>query len=641
MCGIAGIISFNGNVERHQNLIVQMNDSQNHRGPDDQGFWNDNNVYFAHKRLSIIDISKKSKQPMEKHDLVLIFNGEIYNYIEIREKLIKKGYTFYSSGDSEVLMSAYHFWGKEVCNFLNGMFSFAIYDKRKKEIFCARDPVGQKPFYYMMDKNEFLFASELTAILLKKNINKEVNYETLVQYLHFGFTISPLTLLKNIKKLEPGSFLVLKISKKTIKVFKYFDLQKISKKIYYKSLDDVLEQFHHLIKKSVNRHLRSDVSTGIYLSSGIDSTTIAKIAAELTEQKIETFTVKFNDGQFDESSIAQRTSHEINSNHNELLVNENDLFDSLIEIASRVDEPITDYGFLAVHQCAKLASKKVKVILAGDGGDEFFYGYEPFCKISAIKALDYIPSYIFNKFFLPLSNRLKDDYGYYGFRNKIKLLFNSYRKDLYQKNMSWLGCHQDTKILNLFSTDKKIHIEKIMKEKLYYDVIKRIYDNQKFKDIDKLGLEFQMTYLTEIICAHTDKANMYESIESRSPLLDFDLIKFAIGLPHQFKRNFFSGKIIMRKYLEKYFPKINQDITKKKKQGYSIPFSNWLLQKNKITEFVFDTLSESSIKNTNFFDYAEIKKIIHLHQNRNLNSGKQILNLCMLKNWLDKNKIIN
>tara|TARA_B100000029_G_scaffold504466_1_gene583352 strand:- start:280 stop:2178 length:1899 start_codon:yes stop_codon:yes gene_type:complete len=630
MCGINGLIFFDKIPAFDPfKIIKKMNDSLAHRGPDYNGFWNKNNVFLGHRRLSIIDLSEKSNQPMQIDNHVLTFNGEIYNYIELRLFLQKKGFEFKSSGDTEVLINAYKFFGSDVCKHLNGMFSFAIFDIKKNKIFFARDPSGQKPLYFFKNEKVFLFSSELKSIIQTNLDNFKLDEKAMNQYLAYGHTISPNSMIKNLKKLEPGCYLELELNKKSLKKKRFFNFKFDIKT--NKSLNYFNDKFSQIFANSIKRHFRSDVPSAVYLSSGIDSTSIlSELSNNFKKQRINTITAKFEESDYDESIYAKKVSDIFGTNHTEFKISKNDIFESIFKILDQIDEPISDLGLIAIHQVAKCAKGNYKVVFSGDGGDELFFGYEPFMKYPFTYVLDFLPPFIIKKIHYFLS-KIDDDFGYLGLRYKIRLFLNSYKNKNYKKNQSWSGSFELQNIINLINKD--ISMKSIEDE--IFSKTKKIFDNTEISDLKKLGLEYYNLFLPEIICSHTDKANMMESIEARSPFLDNEMINLSMEIPDKYKVNIFRGKIIMRENLKKF--KNLDFIFNKKKKGYTIPMSKYFLKKNDLTDFFLDTLSNKN--NPNLFNYDFVRKLFKLHYEKKTNYGKELWNFLMLDNWLTNNKI--
>ena len=370
MCGING---FNFSDER---LIQKMNKKVKHRGPDDLGYFVDNGISLGHTRLSIIDLSEKAHQPMFSLDnnYVITYNGELYNFKEIRKELKNKGFKFISNSDTEVVLNSYIAYGKDCLQKFNGIFSFAIWDKKKKQLFAARDYFGVKPFFYYFKNNKFIFSSEIKSIL-EYNIDKELDYQSLNTYFRFLYIPGPQTIFKNVKKLLPGNYLIFKDNK--LEISKYYNLSNEKKNYsFIKAKELVKDKFD----KAVKRQLVSDRPLGVFLSGGIDSTAILGSMSKLVDHKIKTFTVKFDiDIEKDkfniDSELAKKTSKYYNTDHNELLVTAKDVVNNLEKVVYHMDDLVSNHTQIATYLLAKMSKNKVDVVLGGDGADEIFGGY--------------------------------------------------------------------------------------------------------------------------------------------------------------------------------------------------------------------------------------------------------------------------
>tara|TARA_B100000963_G_scaffold349129_1_gene357748 strand:- start:45 stop:1940 length:1896 start_codon:yes stop_codon:yes gene_type:complete len=629
MCGINGLVVFNSKVIHNpQRILKKMNASLRHRGPDNEGIWSKENVFIGHRRLSIIDLSKKSNQPMKVNNLILTFNGEIYNFLELRLFLKKKGMIFKTSGDTEVLINAYKYFGDDVCKHLNGMFAFGIYDENKKTFFFARDPSGQKPLYYFHNEDFFAFSSELKTIIQTKLYKFRLNIDALYQYMAYGHTINPNSIINNVYKLEPGSSFKLDLKSKKIYKNQYFKYK--YKTASERSLEFYISKFKKVFSDSVKRHYRSDVQSAVYLSSGIDSTSIlSQLSEDFSD--INTITARFEESDYDESDYAKKVADIFCTNHTEFLIKKNDIFSSIFSILDRIDEPISDLGLIAIHQVAKCAKGDYKVVFSGDGGDELFFGYEPFIKYPLTKVIDFFPKFLISGFQKTFSTLFNDDFGYLGLKYKLRLFLNSHKIEHFKKNQCWSGSFSVNDLKQIFQ--KTVLNESL--DEIIFKKTKELYKNSNFTNIEKLGSEYFNLFLPEIICSHTDKANMMESIEARSPFLDNEMINFALEVPEKFKVNLLRGKIIMRENLKKW-DDLNF-ISNKKKKGYTVPMSQYFLEQNDLTEYFNDSINNP--RNSNIFDYSYIKKLYSLHKNKRVNVGKELWNFLMIDNWLSKNRI--
>ena len=571
MCGIVGFYG-SGN----QKLISTMAEVMHKRGPDETGFYvnETEKVYLGHKRLSIIDL-KGGKQPMAnpKKSMYVVFNGEIYNHRELRVILERKGYKFKSNySDTEVILHGYEEWGEKVVQYLNGMFSFAIYLPYEKYLFLARDRFGEKPLYYFHDKDCFVFSSDLNALKTHFKVSKTINKLSLQKYFAYGYIPSPLTIYNKVFKVEPGSFIKFNIKTSSITIKKYFDFKIEPDDSFLKySVNDISSELTQLISNSTKNRMQSDVPLGFFLSGGLDSSLIVAMAKKLsTTDLIRTFSVKFEKNSFDESKYAQQVSDFLGTKHYTEFFDEKALLDLVDYVLPKIDEPLADSSLLPSYLIAKSAKKHVNVVLTGDGADELFGGYAP------LKALK--PSMIYSKFipksihnlFLYLSNHIPVSHSYMSFDFKVKrtLMGLSNQPNLW--NPIWMSNLSKDQIQDIL-------MEPVDLEEIYSEAIE-LWDSSETKnEIDK-SLEFYTKlYLSDNILAKVDRSSMMNSLECRAPYLDNDVVEFARKLPNKFKINKNNTKYILKKTAEDFLPK---NIIYKKKQGFSIPIGQWLKDSN-------------------------------------------------------------
>lgn len=590
MCGIVGIAGFNDSV-----LIKKMALALQHRGPDDEGFFSDNDVELGHRRLSIIDI-KSGKQPIhnEEENIWIIFNGEIYNYKVLREANLKK-HQFYTNSDTEVIVHLYEQYGLDFVKYLNGIFAFAIYDAKNKKIILARDRMGTKPLYYFFDKKRkaIIFASELKSLLLYKEIPKETDIERVKEYIQFGFITAPNTILKEVKKLEPAQILIFDLKLKKIYEKKYWDFNfKEEKKdfLFYK------KTFLDSFQQSVNDQLMSEVPLGVYLSGGLDSSSIVALIKNLyPDRNLKTFSVGFGTEEVvNELSYAEKVAKAFNTEHKEIIVKDGAIKE-LPQIAFSLDEPINNLSAVPLYNMARVASKKIKVVLTGNGSDELFAGYmqHRFIKFSLENKR------LLNKLYLAL---------------RIKNKFLPKRKSIFlQKFIEKLDNPSEAyKILKYNEPNKEIFDEPYQKIIKSDNSIKKIF-NSKFSLLNNLTLIELKKLLPENYLMVDDKINMHFGIESRVPFLDNRMISLSEKIPSSLKANLFRGKILLRKVMKEYLPK---HTIKRKKYGFTAPATLWF-NKN-LNEIQEQLLTPSPI--TNFLNKNKIEEMLTKHSTQDINT---------------------
>ena len=638
MCGICGIVYSNRDKQVDHDVLGLMSKSLLHRGPDSHDSWFSHGIGFAHRRLIILDVTSTSKQPMidSQTGVVITYNGEIYNYIEIRKKLIDRGHNFTSTGDTEVLLRAYIEWKYDLFTEINGMFAFSIYDPRDNTVFFARDYFGQKPLFYYHYEEGIIFSSELKSLLKNRTIPRDIDKEAISEYLLYDAFVQPNTPIKNVKKLEAGHAIIFNRKNNKLKKWRYNHHADTKHRSYgnHPEKEDYNE-LENILKGSIKRHLRSDVPLGIYLSGGIDSTLITLLASDvLGASNIHTFSVGSTVKSYDESATSNKTASILGTQHHNIVLSPDECLSTIIPLIDRLDEPLSDPGFLAISQVAKFASEHVKVVLSGDGGDELFYGYPPFYKWNTANNLDNIPSWILKKALKPLVDAFPDQYGYMGFLYKLKIFSRGlgYRKEI--RNSRWIGSFMPEEIINLMMHGNRLdslNKEKYGLEGVYKHVLNIYKHNTSNNEIQTLGYEYQQSFLPNIICNHTDKANMLFSLEARSPLLDLEVAKYANSIPVNWKVNSGKGKYILREYLNK---RLGPYVSNKSKQGFTVPLALWF--KHELREYCTDVLSYESLKKSGLFNIEYVQKILNDHLNGKSNNFKKIWTLIVLTNWLNR-----
>ena len=576
MCGISGVIYKNKNKKNYKSEIESMNNLINHRGPDDNGIYINNNFSFGHTRLSIIDITSAGHQPMIYLDrYVITYNGEVYNYLEIQEELIALGYTFKSHSDTEVILAGYAEYKEKVVEKLNGMFAFAIYDLETKKCFIARDRTGVKPLYYYETDEEFYFFSEPKQIIISNILKATPNHNSIKEYLAFQFTLSDETFFTGIKKLLPGHYMLFdKNHNKSI--FKYWSLDdiKINNSVTY---DEAKMEVNKLVKDAVVLRLRSDVPIGCYLSGGIDSNVVSTVASKNLEHlNTYTFTSKAFPKQ-DESLLAKKSSVHIKSQHHEVELKFDKILDLWKKSVYYMDEPELGYSLIPQMEISKKVSQNLKVVLGGQGGDELFYGYGWHSQTAT-----------------SLRNKIKD----FDFKNKIKIVINILMNQNLKANIKFLI----NKISSSSSIDKE-YFNFWKSNGLYNSLKDRSVSNAFFKNLSYDGTllsikKFEYKYWLSGLLHVEDRSSMYASLESRVPLLDYKIAEYVFTLPPSFMINGILNKTI---FIESFKDVLLPDIyLNAQKKGYTSPINEWFKVKE-VKSFI-DTI----INNPNSFIYNYI-----------------------------------
>ncbi len=600
MCGIAGFI---GSGDR--SVIERMTQSLAHRGPDDEGFFVVPPVYLGHRRLSIIDLSG-GHQPMTSNDgsVTIVFNGEIYNFQALRAQL-EKAYSFRTKSDTEVILAGYQKWGVDVLGKLEGMFAFALWDEKKKQLLLARDRFGEKPLYYTQQKNVFAFASELKAFSQHPRIQREIKQESLVDYLHFGNIPSPATIFRNIQKLEPGTYLTYQNNR--VEVKRYFDLQFQPKEKV--SLTAAEERVEALGKEAVRKMLVADVPVGVCLSGGIDSSMVAYWAKQ-AQQNLHTFSIGFSEKSFDESSHARAAAKIIGSQHHEKIITPKDVLEIVPRIAEITDEPFSDASILPTYLLTKFAREHVKVALGGDGGDEVFGGYPTMLVENYWSFIN--PSLFVASPLLKLFQKLlPSSGGYLSLDFKLKKLMLGRGLSPIERHQQWLGSQPSG------------NLGKLLSEKLKVKSEKKFYSGDRWEQIFQFYFK---SYLADQVLTKVDRASMANSLEMRAPFLDRALVEYAARLPLEYKLRGWTTKYILRRIAQKYFP---ASITQRPKQGFAIPLGQWF--RGELKDFAGSALTD--LKRTGWFNPAAIDQIWNDHQKGKTDNRMEIWNLVALELW--------
>jgi len=619
MCGISGA-SFELIEKAPQVVLNSMNSVLKHRGPDDNGIYHDNDMGLAHARLSIIDLSENGRQPMESDDKghVIVFNGEIYNFLELRDELQRKGYQFRTRTDTEVLLNSYIEFGVECLNRIRGMYAFAIWDKKKRELFLCRDRIGKKPLYYFYDGKNIAFASEIKSILQIPGFHKKIDTTAIVDYLKYLYVPHPKSIYENICKLEPGHYLIYRDGKIIIK--EYWDID-FSVPLQGNA-DDISERLLSIISESVKSRLISDVPLGAFLSGGIDSSAVVALMAEAQEEPVKTCTIGFDSAEHNEAGYAKAFSQQFNTEHHEYYVRHKEGIESVIKkLVWHFDEPFADSSMVPTYHVSRMARKIVTVALTGDGGDESFAGYEKY----SIDLMENRVRGIVSKFFLNMLSTISDNFDS-GMGKKIHSLSSS----------ASLSPAEAFYITNTFIPDimfKAILAEGLKKATSDYDPFEHTYRYYKTANgidhISKILYTDLKSYLPGDILAKVDRMSMANSLEVRSPLLDHKVIEFAARIPSTLKIKGKNKKIILKKTFEKILP---PELMNRKKHGFDVPLDKWF--RHELRQMAYDYLFQKKFMN-DFFNVAEIKKMWEHHQMQNANYGTSIWSLFIFSLWYE------
>ena len=617
MCGLAGFIG-RGNNEDLGKMIAAIS----YRGPDDTGIFCEKSVGLAHARLSILDLSPLGHQPMwnEGKNVAVVFNGEVYNFISLRQELEKKGYRFKSVSDTEVILALYEEYDEKCFEKMNGMFAIALYDFANNKLLLARDRFGKKPLYYGDFSGTFLFASEPKAFFSHPSFEKKIDPISLSQYFLYEYVPTPRSIYEGVSKLAPGTYLVLQNGK--IRREKFWQPDLSARDV---SIHDAERNFEQLIEESVQSRLVADVPVGIFLSGGLDSSTIAYYAAKNASKKIQTFSIGFSEKDFDESSDARKVAKHIGSEHFEVKLGGKELLGVIPRIFSCLDEPFADPSIIPTFLLSEFARKRVTVALGGDGGDELFAGYPTFQAEKYARLYEKIPEIFKKRVIEPFVRNLPSSEGYFSLDFKAKRFIKGMSEKGIARHILWLGCFSYEEQRKLFSPD---FFEKVENENIFKPAQDAISESGLSDSQQATLFAYLRTYLMDQVMVKVDRASMFNSLETRSPFLDYKIVEFAFRLPYKLKLHGTEMKYFLKKSMEGKLP---SDIIYKKKQGFAVPLSKWL--RNELREMMEETLSRENVEKIGFFNFAYIEKLKKDHLSGQSDNRKELWVLIAFFKW--------
>lgn len=601
MCGFTGFVD---KIDNKEKIINDMADIIKHRGPDSCGYYTDSDVALGFRRLSIIDLNNGS-QPIYNEDssLVIVFNGEIYNYQILREELIKCGHKFKTNTDTEVILHGYEEYHEKVLDKLRGMFSFVIYDKSEKQIFAARDFYGIKPFYYYLNNDEFMFSSEIKSFLGHPNFEKKLNKKMLENYLTFQYSVGEDTFFSNVYKLRPGHYLIYKDG--NLEINKYYELKlepddSLSFEEYEKGIREKLDD-------SIKAHKISDVEVGSFLSSGVDSSLIATLS-----EVDKTFTVGFENKNYSEIDYAKDLSSKINTKNISKVITKEEYFDSLSDIMYYMDEPLADPSCIALYFVTKIASENLKVCMSGEGADEIFGGYNIYSEPYSVAWYYKIP--------FPIRKLIGSVASLFKHKRGVNFLIRRGQK------------LEDRYVGNAFIFNNK-EVDKILSYKKYgngyQDLTKPYYSKIKnYDEVMKMQyIDFNFWLIGDILLK-ADKMSMANSLEVRVPYLDKELIEFARHIPTKYKVDKDTTKKCFRKVANEV---LEDKVSNKKKLGFPVPIRNWIKE-----EDIYNKIKNRFENASEFFNTKEIVKILDQHKNGEYDNSRKIWTIYIFLIWYDR-----
>ena len=625
MCGITGILEASGPVDRE--ALRRMAGALQHRGPDDESYYFSEaheghvSVGFGFRRLSIIDLSG-GRQPMSNEDgtLWLVCNGEIYNYQDLRRGLVERGHQFRTNSDVEVLLHLYEEMGQECVSQANGMFAVAIWDTRRQTLFLARDRLGKKPLYYRDTPTQFLFGSEVKALLQYPACPRELDPRSLSKYLAYEYVPSPHCIFKGIHKLPAGHTLNWQPGQTRLR--QYWDL-KFATGPDRRSESDIAEELRERLKEAVRIRLISDVPLGVFLSGGIDSSTVVALMAELRPAaQIKTFAIGFEESSFDESRHARRVAEFYGTDHREEILQGRALLDILPEVAAFLDEPFADASVIPTYLLSRFTRRHVTVALGGDGGDELFAGYPTFPAQQAARFYR-MPRFLHERVLRPLAELLPVSHENFSLDFKVKRFLRGagWRPEL--RDQVWIGSFTPEEQRGLLASPGETDN--------YEDILNAEKHCSTNNTMERLTYLYCKFYLQDGILVKVDRASMACALEARAPFLDYTFVEFANRIPFCLKLKGLKTKYILKRAMAGKLP---PDILARGKKGFGIPIAKWF--RNELRDLLLDTLSEQRIKQQGLFDHRNLARLVNEHLQGVKDNRKQLWTVFMFQLWFEK-----
>jgi asparagine synthase (glutamine-hydrolysing) len=626
MCGICGILNSDPDRPVERAILIGMNEAMRHRGPDAQGLYLNGPLGLGHRRLSIIDL-ETGQQPMTNEDesLWLVFNGEIYNFPELRRQLVKRGHAFRTRSDSEVIIHAYEEYGRSCVEHFNGMFAFALWDQSRRQLFLARDRVGIKPLYYACLPEGFLFASELKSLLAHPKTPRDLDHQALRQYLSYEYVPSPRSIFQGIKKLPPGHTLTLTDNRVSLECYWDFAVDQ-SEADHNRSLEVCLSELRQTLKEAVNLELIADVPVGVLLSGGLDSSSIAAMLAALNVSKIQTFSVSFNDPSFDESAHARLVAQQLGTEHHEITLTSQAMLELVPRLGGLLDEPLGDSSFIPTFLLSQFTRQHVKVALGGDGGDELLGGYPTLPAHLWMGVYQrFLPADLRQGLASWVSDNLPVSFNNLSFDFKVRRFLQGHNLPPYSRHQFWMGSftpQQKALLLNpALDLPERAEAEPIWRHWQACpadDLINKVF----YCDL-KL-------YLEGDILAKVDRASMANSLEVRVPLLNAKLLDLSAGLARHYKVGWLTTKYLLRRAMQDLLPPA---IVRRRKKGFNMPVAKWL--SGPLKPLATDLLAPDRLRRHGLFNPGYVQTLLQEHLTQRQDHRKLLWTLLAFELWYE------
>ncbi len=623
MCGIAGFTRLHKSEGESEALIRRMTAPLTPRGPDGEGYHVDGGIALGHRRLSIID-PKGGAQPMtiENGRYQIVYNGEVYNYVELRADLERRGCVFKTQSDTEVLLHQFALDGVDALQKFNGMFAFAIWDREARSLFLARDRMGIKPLYYCVRDKELIFASELKSLLLHSRVDRQLDRLSVSKYFTYGYIPAPNTIFQDVYKLEAGSSFF--FDSNGLRKWTYWDIPLEDHPPSERNADEWAENLLPMLRDSVAKHLRSDVPVGVFLSGGIDSSIVTALAAKESPNRLHTFSIGFDEQSYDESAHARRVASLFGTEHHEEILTLRKAEELFQVVMQSLDEPFADASVLPTWLLCQMAAKEVKVVLGGDGGDELFAGYPSFQMHKVVERLSFLPVGC-RDWLGRMVRRLPVSHGY----TSIEFLMQQFLKGLGAspevRFMLWMGCYGNAEKKQLFSGDLQ---KSLLRDDPFEDVSRYVRQSGLIDVFQRLQYLCMKLYFQDDILQKVDRASMAHSLEVRVPFMDRDLVESTCRIQPFYKLKGLKTKHVLKRAVKGLLP---DDIIHRRKAGFMMPVATWLTQNMRTT--IEDLCSPAAVSATGLFDAAFVRQLLDEHFQQRRDRRKQIYPLLCFMAW--------
>lgn len=629
MCGIYGYLSPTGTID--PTILRRMGHPLKHRGPDDEGEVildsSEVSVGLGHKRLSIIDLSPAGKQPMANEDetIWITFNGEIYNFREIRKELEGKGHKFRSHSDTEVIVHLYEELGTKCLERLNGMFAFALWDAKQKSLFLARDRTGKKPLHYCVHRGHFLFASEIKALLQHPLVSREIDLKSLNKYLAYEYVPAPNSIFKAIKKLEPGYCLLFRGGAAVTS--QYWDIPMEDYPISDRTEAQYIDELKELLERAVTARLEAaDVPVGLFVSGGLDSGVVAAIARKAKEN-LQCFSIGFEEASFDESRYAQQVARSLGIKHHLKVFRAQEMLHMVERLPEILDEPLADPSILPLYLLSQFAAEHMKVVLSGDGGDELFAGYQTYQAHKLVTFYDALPGFV-KESVKAFAFRLPVSHKYLSLDFKIKQFLKGVGVSSEVRFFLWRGAFSNAERHALLRPEVRLELQN---ENAYEEIYRYVRKSGLTKELERILYLSMKLYLQDNNLVTVDRASMANGLEVRSPLLDRDVVDFVCRLPMEYKLNGLKTKYILKKVAEELLPR---NVVYRKKKGFGVPLAKWLT--GELREFMLDYLSQERIERQGIFHYPCVSQLINEQLTMKKDNRELLWTLLVFQTWYER-----